>query len=206
MARSTTGLAYATLGASILGGVVVLVFLTVPSWTTLRDARALLVAQQAKRDQHQQFLKDIDARTAELLRYEKDARVLAVMLPDSEAPADLLAVIADLAQRNGMTILSVNGPAPKSASSAQAAVGGPARQTFETTLSVRGTYAGMSGFLRGVESSARLVDVPSVLITGSPEGIAGTLTLVTVSVPRPDPSAPLPGVVAPETETKGARS
>lgn len=180
MARSTTGIAYATLSVVILGGLVFTVFLTIPSWSTWQATGQVFTERAAARDERVRFLQDIDARLQELKTYEEDARALSVAFPDTEAPADAMAIVGALAARNGLAARLVTGPelrrnqpapspeptveglraegappvAPRSASARGAA--------YEFRVKVRGTYAGLSAFLRDLEKSVRFLDPVSI--------------------------------------------
>lgn len=210
MPRSTTGLAYATLGLSVLAGLTFVIFVSVPAWTEFRAANARLEKQRLSLEEHQQFLANVDARAAELKQHEKDAKVLAVAFPESSAAADITALLASLAQREGLSVTSVMGPVPRqnalAGTTPENQPGG--REIFETTVRVRGTYAGISGFLRGLEQSARLVNIPSIDMSlgGQGAGIEGTVTLQTLAIPaRHQGSLPMVSTT-PVAPTANARS
>lgn len=197
MARATTGIAYLTLGLVILGGLVFTVFVTVPAWSAWRAARVQLEEKVGARDQRRNFLADIDARTAELRTYEREARALGVTFPETKAPADLAAIVHGLSVRNGVIVesvgevqirrASVQAPAanPPTAGAREAEVVGgggprggalpqaaPSAPVYEFSLSGHGTYAQIRAFLRDLERSLRLFDLPAVEITGGNLGEA----------------------------------
>lgn len=220
MARATTGLAYAIVGIALLGGLIFTVFVTVPAWSALGTARGVLAERIAARDDRQTFLANVDARVEEFKRYERDAQVLAVAFPESEAPADLVAVLGGLASRNGVTVSTVEGPnlrklslavalsvAPEgpTAGSAGGAAQGTRQNVFETKAKVRGTYAALNAFVRDLEKSVRLLDIPELSLRSAFEGqnIEALLTLVTYSavvrdqVPGADLAGATPSVSEP---------
>lgn len=108
MARATTGLAYFTLGLTLLCGLVFSVFMTVPAWSQWRETRDRLAERERARDERQAFLANIEARAAELRAHELDAQALTVTFPETKAPADLMAILGALASRSGVTIAQVS--------------------------------------------------------------------------------------------------
>lgn len=189
MARSTTGIAYLTLGLALLGGLVFSVFVTVPAWSALRAARGHLQERTTERTQREEFLANIDARTGDLKTYERDARALGVTFPETKAPADLAAIFHALSVRNGVLIESLSEPkvrkvsVPSPTASPPAAgddfvarpeePGGsapretsPSTRAYEFSLSGRGTYAQVRAFIQDIERSLRLFDLPTVDIQG----------------------------------------
>lgn len=192
MPRATTGMAYGVFGIVILGSLVFTVFVTVPAWAGVRVARGALVETEQDLVKRQTFLKDIDARTAELATHDRDARLLAVMFPETKGIADLAAVIHGAASASGLTIEQVAGvqqqkkasaaptdaattdvlarrgprPAPSPAAGARPSAGGSTLPVYEVTLHGRGSYAQVRAFFRELERSLRLLDVARVDMRG----------------------------------------
>ncbi|TSC72838.1 MAG: hypothetical protein G01um101438_237 [Parcubacteria group bacterium Gr01-1014_38] len=192
MARSTTGISYASLAVVILGGLVFTVFVTIPAWSTWQATRHVFAERAAARDERMRFLQNIDARLQELQTYEEDARVLSVTFPDTEAPADATAIVGALASRNGLTARVVTGPELRDqpTSPRETALTAPVETVslvtegrlsgiapaaprsavrgavHEFRVKVRGTYAGVSAFLRDLEKSVRFFDIPSIDVKG----------------------------------------
>lgn len=203
MARATTGLAYGALGISVLGGLIFTMFVIMPSWSALKATRGTLVERTAARDERQRFQANVEARTAELKRYETDAVVLAVTFPENEAAADLAAVIGGLASRNGLTVAAMFGPdvrktssvTPPVTESAPAGTSGPARpqQVFEVKLKVRGSYASIRGFIRDLEKNVRFLDLPELEVRSGGEqqdALEANLSLLTYTVGAREERAP----------------
>jgi hypothetical protein len=208
MARSTTGIAYISLSVVVLGGLVFTVFVTIPAWSTWRVTGQVFAERVVARDERVRFLQDIDARLQELTTHEGDARVLSVAFPDTEAPADATAIVGALAERNGLTTRVVAGlelrkEPPSSGETALAApVGSVSLLTeripsgvaptaprsasargavYEFRVKVRGTYAGLSAFLRDLEKSVRFFDIPSIEFKGGFDdgSVEADLTILT---------------------------
>lgn len=193
MPRPSTGLAYLTFGLVLLGAFVVVVFLIVPQWSVYQEEGRALVKKQAERDERKQFLADLDARARELEQYAAEARALSVMLPEQIRGADLLESLQSIAARSGITIPSVLGPqkvergvvAARSSSeekiserassavdsSAAPIVTGP--QQWQTSVTVRGTYAQIRVFVSELEKSLVFSQVQSINMkyATDPEGL-----------------------------------
>ena len=191
MARSTTGIAYGLFGVVILGGMVFTVFVTIPSWSAWQATGEVLAQRAAAREERARFLQNIDARIQELKAVEGDAKVLAVAFPEHEAPAEATAIIGALAGRNGLTARIITGPelrkealAPEPATVTPAdtavllregAAGTPAARSgsggtaYEFRVKVRGTYTGLSAFLRDLEKSVRFFDIAAIDFKGGAE-------------------------------------
>ncbi len=193
MPRPSTGLAYLTFGLVLLGAFVVVVFLIVPQWSVYQEEGRALVKKQAERDERKQFLADLDARARELEQYAAEARALSVMLPEQIRGADLLESLQSIAAHSGITIPSVLGPqkvergvvAARSSSeekiserassavdsSAAPIVTGP--QQWQTSVTVRGTYAQIRVFVSELEKSLVFSQVQSINMkyATDPEGL-----------------------------------
>jgi len=188
MARATTGISYLTLGLVILGGFILTVFVTVPAWSAWRATQARLEEEIRERDQRREFLDNIGERAADLKTYERDVRALGVAFPETKAPAELAAILHGISARNGVVVERVSElktlkvsallPAAATERAAEAVTDqdGPGGETpsqtaspvpaYEFSLAGRGTYAQVRSFLRDLERSLRLFDLPTVEITG----------------------------------------
>lgn len=105
---------------------------------------------------------------------------LEVFLPDSVNNVGLILDINALAARSGLSLSNIdiiNAPAAGGSADA-AAVGGTGPvananpvSSVDLSLSAVGTYAGLQEFLKGLEKSARLLDVREILVKGSNTGV-----------------------------------
>lgn len=187
MPRPTTGAAYLTLILTILGGVIFIVFVAIPAYSTWRNEQLRLEANIERRTEKQTFLENIDARTAELTKLDRDVRTLQVMFPDTIANAEIAALLHGLVVRNGVAVSQVTKLVPRkvdrsAGSGGQAAVGGEGEQASESTpyefgVTVRGSYAQVRAFLNDLERSLRFFDVPVLALTKQQQEGEGTRTV-----------------------------
>lgn len=199
MPRATTGLAYLTLALVVLGAFFFSIFVTSPQWADYRLAQADLEKARHKQTERTAFLASIDARKRELEGYGKDAIALSILFPDQHRPANTLAVLQGLS--NGSGALVVDASEPKEITVSDTGVPTTPSEdqsrlvTYETTVSVRGTYAQVRAFLRDLEQSLLFTDVKALELqaaaaaadgTGVPDRLDGKLTLYTYiqQVPR----------------------
>jgi hypothetical protein len=206
--RATTGLSYLTLSLVILGSLVFTVFVTIPQWTALGDARAKLKNAIARREDRREFLANVDLRKQELDQYARDVVALRVALPDRLTQADVFAQLQSIGSSTGATILSVGEPKKIAAPVAQPvsdvsespessvvtpALPAPQRtlETYDTSVAVRGTYPQLRVLLQEMEKALLLSDVRSLDVSAGGElgqitGILeGKLTVRTYVQPAP---------------------
>lgn len=109
-----------------------------------------------------------------------DLERLSIFLPDSVDNVRLILDLNALAARNGLSLsnIDVAASAASSESSEGAAPGSiPAESAIsplvsvDLSLSAVGTYSALRDFLRGIERSARLLDVRNIVVNGSNTGV-----------------------------------
>lgn len=160
MPRPTTGAAYLTLILTILGGVIFMVFLMIPSYSTWRAEQLQFEASTARYREKQTFLENIDARTAELRALDRDVRALQILFPETIASAELTAVLHGLASRNGVAITQVTQPGIRKGPREQAAA--PPEVTPPTVSAAKRSETGSP------ESAATTTPQPSVRSESAP--------------------------------------
>lgn len=113
MPRPTTGAAYLALILTLLGGVVFIVFLLIPAYSTWRGEQLRLEVSMDRKQEQQTFLENIDARTVELKALDRDVRALQVLFPDTIATPELATIMHGLASRNGVAITQMTRQGPR---------------------------------------------------------------------------------------------
>jgi len=104
---------------------------------------------------------------------------LEIFLPDSVNNVGLILDINALAARSGLSLSNidiVNAPAAGSTVDAAGGGIGPVANanpvsSVDLSLSAVGTYPALQAFLKGLEKSARLLDVREILVKGSNTGV-----------------------------------
>ena len=103
---------------------------------------------------------------------------LATFLPDSVDNVGLILNINALAARSGILLSNIDVAANNSAASGDTnADGTPSIASvdpigsIDLSLSATGSYASLQAFLKGIEKSARLLDIREILVTGSDTGV-----------------------------------
>lgn len=104
-----------------------------------------------------------------------DLNRLASFLPSSVDNVGLILDLNTLAAQSGITLSNVDVLAD-AAPAGRAAVGAPVASadpvgSVTLSLSAVGSYAALQGFLRGIETSERLLDVRELLVRGSDTGV-----------------------------------
>ncbi len=103
---------------------------------------------------------------------------LAVFLPDSVDNVGLILDLNALASRSGIVLSNID-VAPEAASANTAArTAAPGSRvdpvgSVDLTLSAVGTYSALQTFLKGVERSARILEVRDLSVRGSDTGVYG---------------------------------
>ncbi|MBI3572024.1 hypothetical protein HY091_00600 [Candidatus Kaiserbacteria bacterium] len=101
---------------------------------------------------------------------------LNAFLPDSVDNVRLILDLDALAARSGLALASIDvaGSSAPSSSANQTALSGAANTpvgSVDLSLAASGSYSAFQNFLRGVESSARLLDITDLSVRGSDTGI-----------------------------------
>jgi Tfp pilus assembly protein PilO len=103
---------------------------------------------------------------------------LEIFLPDSVNNVGLILDINALAARSGLSLSNIDiVNAPTSADAAVAIdgtgsiSGASPVSSVDLSLSAVGTYTGLQAFLKGLEKSARLLDVRDIVVRGSETGV-----------------------------------
>ncbi len=150
-----------------------------PTWTgTIAATKAAitsddqaLAAAAAYTTQQNELVQARDAiAPADLTR-------LATFLPGSVDNVGLILDLGALAARSGISISNINVATNDTAAGANNSGGGALSAganpvgSIDLSLSAVGTYAALKTFLRGVETSERLMDVQDLAITGSDTGV-----------------------------------
>jgi Tfp pilus assembly protein PilO len=135
------------------------------------DTEALAAAQT-----YQQ--KSSDLASAEASLDQQGLARVETLLPDSVGNVGLIVDLNALASKTGLAISSIN-VADSAASSAGTDTSGSGDQSTSPVASVdmsieaKGTYSALQAFLRGIESSQRLLDVTKITIGGGDGGVYG---------------------------------
>jgi Tfp pilus assembly protein PilO len=97
---------------------------------------------------------------------------LTTLLPDSVNNVRLILDLDALAARSGLSLTSIDvATSPSSTSSDTSSASVNPVGSVDLSLSATGSYAALKTFLEGVESSARLLDVTDLTVTGSDTGV-----------------------------------
>lgn len=101
---------------------------------------------------------------------------LAKFLPDSVDNVGIILDLNALGARSGVSLSNIDvAPLPLSSSDSQGtgaiSTGAGPVGSVDLTLSATGTFASFRNFLRGIEQSQRLLDVRSVIVSGSGTGV-----------------------------------
>lgn len=109
-----------------------------------------------------------------------DLARLSTLLPDAVDDVGLILDINALAARSGLLLSNIDvatdadgtTAAPDTSSSGVPSVNSVSPVgSVDLSLTAVGTYTAMQAFLSGVETSARLLDVQDILVTGSDTGV-----------------------------------
>lgn len=150
-----------------------------PTWTgSIRTARATI----KNSDQAIAAAEQYTARQNQLAA-ERDAidpaqlAALSTFLPDSVDNVQLIIDLNALAARSGLSVADIDVVADafgeSSAESDTGAIGTDSSpvNSVDLSLSASGTFAALQTFLKGIEKSARLLDVQDLVVQGSETGI-----------------------------------
>lgn len=100
---------------------------------------------------------------------------LSIFLPDSVDNVGLTLDINALAARSGLSVASINVSKGDSTVVAPSGTLSAVRTnpvgSVDMSVSAIGTYAALHSFLTGIEKSARLLDVQSIVVKGSDTGV-----------------------------------
>jgi Tfp pilus assembly protein PilO len=96
---------------------------------------------------------------------------LETFLPSSINNVGLILDLNALAARSGITISNIDVGVPSTQGSMQTDKSQNPIGSVDLTLSAVGTFSAMTGFLQGVEKSARLLDIRDLVVNGSDTGV-----------------------------------
>lgn len=100
---------------------------------------------------------------------------LSIFLPDSVDNVGLILDLNALAARSGLSVANIDVVTGDSAARSQSSGALPATAdlvgSVDLSLSAVGTFTALQTFLRGVEGSARLLDVRDLVVRGSNTGV-----------------------------------
>ena len=96
---------------------------------------------------------------------------LTNFLPDSVDNVGLILDINALAARSGLSLSNVDVIANSSSAAAAPGTAASPLGSIDLSLSAVGTYGALQGFLKGVETSQRLLDVRDLVVSGSDTGV-----------------------------------
>lgn len=100
---------------------------------------------------------------------------VTVLLPDSVDNVGLILDLNALAARSGLSVANIDVVTGDAAARNQSSGALPATAdlvgSVDLSLSAVGTFAALETFLRGVEGSARLLDVRDLVVRGSNTGV-----------------------------------
>ncbi len=156
-----------------------------PTWTgkvaDIKDAIEAndyaLAAAQSYLTREEELLQKRDAMD------QNDLAKLSAMLPDGIDNVGLILALNALAARSGLALsnVDVSQPTGTTANSSQGFGGGSGSGldfgqvsptgSVDLTLTATGSYAAFQGFLAGVESSERILDVRSISVQGTNTGL-----------------------------------
>lgn len=144
-----------------LGTIAVVVWLVIPEYRALGEAKAERERASAQLEEKKDFIIKVKRLEAQYREIGDTAKKVAQIIPAEPDVPNLLAEIPTMALQHGMVLkdltFSVRGDAEARDSSASGEAG--SYQSMDASLVVTGTYDGLKIFLRALERELRIMDV-----------------------------------------------